>query len=159
MASRRKGWDSLSSSYRDRLSRKGITRERYERGHKLDVARGHAETPEHGLKQAQKNPVKYRKYLNKRIITGGTPLPPIQEAVILNAAKDAAYYNIKGRLEHYFKYNETTVLANVYGGTTSESGEVSGMGLAEARWTSQADTEQLRSRAHEQYKSNPWWYH
>src|SRR5260370_22176318 len=106
MASRRKGWDSLSSAYRDRLSRKGITKEGYERGHKLDVARGHAETTEHGLKQAQRNPVKYRKYLNKRTKTGPTGKSQEDIAYDLNQAKDAAYFNFKGRLGHYLKYNE-----------------------------------------------------
>lgn len=158
MASRRKGWDALSPGYRNRLESKGITKARYDRGHKLDVARGHAETPEHGLKQARKNPVKYRKYLQKHEPTG--PGKSVEEqARELNDAKDAAWYNITGRFHEYIGYNEDTVTANVYGGTTSESGEVSGMSLAEARWTANADTEQIRSRASEQYKGNPWWYH
>lgn len=158
MASRRKGWDALSPGYRRRLEKNGITKARYDRGHKLDVARGHAETPEHGLKQARRNPVKYRKYIQKH-----TPQPqvktPEQEARELNAAKDAAFYNIKGSFEFYLKYNEDTVLANVYGGTTSESGPVTGMSQAEADWTANASVQQLRSRASEQYKGNPWWYH
>jgi hypothetical protein len=161
MASRRKGWDNLSPGYRKRLESKGITKARYDRGHKLDVARGHAETPEHGLRQAKKHPVKYRKYLEKkeRLKGGGGLKTPEEEARELNAAKDAAYYNFKGRLGDYFQYNDGTVLANIYGGITSESGKVSGMSLPEANWTANADTEQLRSRAHEQYKANPWWYH
>lgn len=159
MATRRKGWESLSKAYRDRLSRKGITKARYERGHKLDVARGHATTPEHGLKQAKRNPVKYREYLQRKEPRKGGGGPPIQQAKELNNAKDAAYYNIKGRLGNYLKYNDKTVVANVYGGTTGQSGDVPGMSLSEARWTSRADTEELRSRAREQYQGNPWWYH
>jgi hypothetical protein len=157
---RRKGWASLSQGYRDRLARNGITKERYERGHKLDIARGHAETPEHGLKQARKNPVKYRKYLRKHEPTArGKARSAEGEARTLNAAMDAAFYNIERRLSSYLKYRHETVLANVYGGRTSQSGDVPGMSLAEAQWTSQADTEELRSRARSQYQGNPWWYH
>ena len=158
MASRRKGWDALSPGYRARLEKSGITKTYYDRGLSLQSARGHRQTPEHGIKQARKQPTRYRKYLRKHEPTGGR-VSAEEEARELNAAKDAAFYNIKGRLEFYLKYNEVTVLANVYGGRTSESGDVSGMSLAEAQWTANADTEQLRSRAHEQYKGNPWWYH
>ena len=158
MASRRKGWDSLSLEYRERLSRNGITKERYERGHKLDVARGHANTPEHGLKEARRNPVKYREYLNKRERTGGGKSPE-DKAYELNQTRDAAFYTIKGYFQDYLKYNEATVLANVYGGRTSESGDVPGMSVAEAKWTSQAPAEAIRQRASSQYSGNPWWYH
>ena len=156
---RRKGWASLSPAYRERLARNGITEARYERGHKLDVARGHAETPEHGIREAQRNPVKYRKYLQKKAKPPPGGAPPIVQATQLNKARDAAFYNIKGRLQFYLKYNEATVLANVYGGQTSESGNVGGMSLQEAQWTSRADTEEIRSRARIQYQGNPWWYH
>ena len=158
MASRRKGWDSLSQSYRDRLSRNGITKERYDRGHKIDVARGHGETPEHGLKEARRNPVKYRKYLQKKERTGGQR-PPEDIAYELNEARDAAFYAIKGHFQDYLKYNEATVLANVYGGRTRESGDVPGMSLSEARWTSRAMAQAIRQRASSQYSGNPWWYH
>jgi hypothetical protein len=160
VASRRKGWSSLSQSYRDRLVRNGITESRYERGHKLDVARGHAATPEHGLKEARRNPAKYRKYLNKRERTGVPPSGgPEQEGHEYNEAKDAAFYSIENQLGTYRKYNHNTVLANVYGGRTSESGDVPGMSLAEAKWTSRADAQQIRARASQQYTGNPWWYH
>lgn len=154
----RKGWESLSASYRDRLSRNGITKERYERGHKLDVARGHATTPEHGIKQARKNPVKYREYLNKRERTGGGKSPE-DIAHDINEARDRAYFRIVGYFQDYLKYNQATVSANVYGGRTSESGDVPGMSVSEAQWTSRADAEQIRSRASQQYQGNPWWYH
>lgn len=159
MATQRKGWESLSPSYRDRLSRNGITKARYERGHKLDVARGHGETPEHGLKEARRNPVKYRQYLQKRERTGGPKRSDENEAYNLNMARDGAFYRIKGFFQDYLKYNETTVLANVYGGRTSESGDVDGMSYDEATWTGQADSQQIRARASAQYSGNPWWYH
>jgi hypothetical protein len=158
VATRRKGWDSLSPAYRDRLSRGGIDKSRYERGHKLDVARGHGSTPEHGLKEARKNPVKYREYLNKKERTGGGK-PPEDQAYEINEARDAAFYRIKGYFQGYIKYNEATVLANVYGGRASESGDVPGMSLSEARWTSRADSQSIRARASAQYQGNPWWYH
>jgi hypothetical protein len=158
VATRRKGWSTLSKTYRDRLLRNGITEARYNRGHKLDVARGHAATPEHGVKEARRNPVKYRKYLEKHERTGGQR-PPEDIAHEINEARDAAFYRIKGYFHTYAKYNEATVRANVYGGRTSESGDVDGMSLSESRWTSQADAESIRSRASQQYQGNPWWYH
>src|SRR5215469_3349306 len=106
MASRRKGWEALSPGYRKRLESKGITKARYDRGHKLDIARGHAETPEHGIRQARKQPVKYRKYLQKHEKPRPVPQTVRQEAEALNAAKDAAYFNIKGRLGEYLQYND-----------------------------------------------------
>lgn len=42
----RKGWLDLSSDYRHRLERGGISRSDYERGESLSSARGHAATPE-----------------------------------------------------------------------------------------------------------------
>lgn len=41
MASRRRGWDELSASYRSRLSGAGVTRSQYEAGADLRKARGH----------------------------------------------------------------------------------------------------------------------
>jgi hypothetical protein len=160
MAGRRRGWESLSPEYRARLARRGITKSQYEHGRPLAGARGHGATPEHGLKDARKNPRKYGDYLRKRAVPQApVPVSVEDQAYELNAAKDAAFLNISGRLHDYFKYNEDTVLANVYGGVTSESGPVTGMDLAEARWTQQADTEELRSHAEPQYKGNPWFYH
>lgn len=164
MAARRRTWESLSASYRDRLSRYGITKSQYESGRPLSGARGHGATPEHGLRSATRSrkPDKYRDYIRKRQVPTGGGLPPKtleDEAYELNAAKDAAYLNIHSRLKDYFKYQRETVLANVYGGTTSESGDVSGMSLAEARWTANADTEQIRAHATPQYTGNPWFYH
>lgn len=160
MASRRKGWDSLSPAYRERLSRRGITRSQYEHGRPLAGARGHGATPEHGLKSAKRNPKKYAEYIRKRAIPQvQIPVSAEDEAYELNSAKDNAFRNIDSRLRDYYKYKRETVLANVYGGETSESGPVSGMSLAEARWTANADTEELRAHAEPQYQGNPWWYH
>jgi hypothetical protein len=165
---RRKGWESLSPDYRGRLSRRGITKSQYEHGRPLSGARGHGATPEHGLQSATRTPAaakKYGDYIRKRTVPGGgTPVPVASaaaedEAYELNQAKDAAYLNIHSRLKDYYKYKRETVLANVYGGETPESGEVSGMSLAEARWTAQADTEELRAHATPQYQGNPWFYH
>lgn len=157
---RRKGWDSLSRDYRERLTRRGITKSQYEHGRPLAGARGHGATPEHGIKDARRNPKKYGDYIRKRAVPEvKVPANVVDEAYELNKAKDAAFLNIDGRLANYFKYKRETVLANVYGGVTSESGNVPGMSLAEARWTSQADTEELRAHAEPQYTGNPWFYH
>jgi hypothetical protein len=162
VAVKRKAWEALSGPYRKRLSRHGITKSQYENGRPLSGARGHGATPEHGLKSARKNPKKYGDYIRKRSVPETPPKvsrSAEDEAYDLNAARDAAFLNIHGRLHSYFKYQRATVLANVYGGTTSESGPVPGMSLAEARWSANADTEELRSHATPQYTGNPWWYH
>jgi hypothetical protein len=162
MAARQRTWESLSDSYRKRLSRYGITKSQYESGSRpLSGARGHGATPEHGIKSA--NPRKHGEYIRKRAVPefkGGQLRPSDEdEAYELNAARDAAFLNIDARLGVYIRYNRRTVLANVYGGQTRESGPVPGMSLAEARWTARADTEELRSHAYPQYTGNPWWYH
>lgn len=160
MARSRRSWESLSDSYRNRLSRYGITKSQYESGRPLSGARGHGATPEHGIKDARKNPRKYGDYIRKRSVPKTrVPVSVIDEAIALNNAKDAAFLNIVGRLENYHKFNRDTVLANVYGGRTSESGDVPGMTLDEARWTASADTEEIRSHAEPQYTGNPWFYH
>lgn len=162
---RTRNWESLSPAYRERLSRNGITKSLYERGVNVSTARGHRKTPEHGLKSARKNPGRYGDYIRERSVPeefkGGQRRPADDEDIAyeLNAARDAAFLNFHARLRDYYKYNRKTVLANVYGGETAESGEVPGMTLGEARWTSRADTEELRARATPQYHSNPWWYH
>lgn len=43
----RKGWDALSTSYRQRLQNNGITQKQYTSGKTLEAARGHIATPEH----------------------------------------------------------------------------------------------------------------
>jgi len=160
MAKARRSWDSLSPAYRGRLSRYGITRHQYESGRPLSGARGHGATPEHGIKDAKRNPKKYGDYIRKRAVPEvQVPRDVEDEAYELNAARDAAYINMHARLESYFKYNESTVRANVYGGRTGESGNMDGMSLSEARWTANADTEELRSHAEPQYRGNPWFYH
>jgi hypothetical protein len=65
MAQRRE-WDALSSAYRGRLSRSGITRAEYESGVSLSRARGHGKTPERPLSHGAKVPPKYQRYYNKR---------------------------------------------------------------------------------------------
>jgi len=158
---RARSWDSLSEAYRRRLSRAGITKSQYQSGTNLSKARGHAQTPEHP-REAQKHPERYKKYIQKRQKgRGGPPKGPTpeDEAYELNAARDLAFLNIYGKLGQYHKFNRKTVLANVYGGETAESGEVPGMTLEQARWSADADTEELRSAASDQYRANPWFYH
>jgi hypothetical protein len=157
MAARNRDWESLSEAYRKRLSRNGITKSRYERGANLQAVRGHGNTPEHGKKQAARNPVRYRDYLKKhepRAVSS-----PEDAAHELNRARNAAYRNMTRHLADLRQYNEETVKANVYGGITSESGLVPGMSLEEARWTSRATLEKLRDRARYQELGNPWFYH
>jgi hypothetical protein len=152
-----RNWDALSDTYRNRLKRNGITKSLYNRGMNISTARGHSATPEHGIKQARKNPVKYHKYLNKKA-KEQLPRDPHAAAISLNQARDAAYASVK-RLRHYPNYNEQTVRANVYGGQTSESGEVPGMDYLTAKWTATAPVDAIKDYASEQYRKNPWFYH
>jgi hypothetical protein len=62
---RRKGWDQLSDNYRRRLERGGIRKSDYEGGIPLDIARGHGETPEHGLTDAVKDPERWFDYIQE----------------------------------------------------------------------------------------------
>jgi hypothetical protein len=155
----RKAWESLSPDYQRRLSRGGITKSSYQSGASLQKARGHAKTPEHGLRDAVRNPGKYRAYIAKRNAGPGQRETPEDMARRVNAMLDKAYANMKRQVGGYFKYNDKTVRANVYGGRTAESGEVRGMDYAEALWTSTADSEEIRANASEQYRANVWFYH
>ena len=69
----RKSWDSLTESYRKRLSKSGITQESYTQGVSLKAARGHAATPERPS-QAFRHPDLYPQYLRKRV-SQGKPVP------------------------------------------------------------------------------------
>ena len=62
----RKGWDSLSGSYRERLERGGVDRAAYGRGESLSSARGHAGTPERPLTSFENPPERYRAYAELR---------------------------------------------------------------------------------------------
>jgi hypothetical protein len=159
-----RSWDSLSPTYRERLSRAGVTKSQYQSGTNLSKARGHAQTPEHP-REAERHPERYPDYVarkaRKRPPGGAPPKGPApeDEAYELNENRDYAFLNIYGKLGHYHKFNRKTVLANVYGGETAESGEVKGMTLEQAQWSANADTEELRSAASDQYRANPWFYH
>jgi hypothetical protein len=61
----RKGWDSLSPSYRGRLERSGITQFGYESGQSIKKARGHSATPERPS-QAVKKPGEFTAYTSRR---------------------------------------------------------------------------------------------
>jgi len=121
------------------------------------AVRGHRGTPEHGLEEALKKPGTYPAYERRQ----AKPKPgetPHEYAIRTNTTLDAAHRSMS-RLQHYVHYSGDTVRANVYGGETPESGPVPGMSLAQAAWTAQADLEEIRSMASEQYRGNPWWYH
>lgn len=60
----RRAWESLSSDYRARLVRNGITKGQYESGANLKAARGHRTTPEHP-RDVVKHPERYREYVQR----------------------------------------------------------------------------------------------
>jgi hypothetical protein len=159
-AGRPKAGRLLSAAQQRRYEKRGITRSAYESGVSVKAARGHAQTPEHGLGQALRNPARYKSYIQRKSKpdTGTRAPSPEAEARLINDTKDQAYKSMQ-RLHEYLYYKDETVQANLYGGITAESGEVPGMSHAEALWTAQADIEEIRSYASPQYKGNPWWYH
>jgi hypothetical protein len=168
MASKRRLWDSLSPAYRGRLSRAGITKTQYQSGVSLQKARGHAETPEHGLKQAFKHKTKFRKYIQRKnvIFNTGSHGTAEDKAYELNSMLDKAKVNVFNRLRAYHKFRSANVIANIYGGIggpqfegEGPEEERRGMTYVEAMWTASADTEELRSRAAYQKQGNPWFYH
>jgi hypothetical protein len=59
----KKGWDNLSPGYRERLERKGLSKQDYEEATSLKKYRGHEHTPE---KPKGADPVQYPKYFNER---------------------------------------------------------------------------------------------
>lgn len=59
----RKGWESLSPGYRNRLERGGVTKSSYERGESITSARGHERTPE---RPSLSNPQHYPQYHSER---------------------------------------------------------------------------------------------
>lgn len=61
----KKGWDNLSPGYRERLERKGLSKEDYEQATSLKKYRGHEHTPEKP-KDVIAHPDKYVKYVSER---------------------------------------------------------------------------------------------
>jgi hypothetical protein len=166
MARSRKGWSELSPGYRTRLSKAGITKRQYDSGASLAKARGHAETPEHGIREALRKPARFRKYVQKRFTGGIGHRSPEDVAREMNDILDAAHANIVRRLGDYHKFKPANVRANVYGGMRGpqflgegEQVEMPAMDMQDAIWTATADTEALRSRASNQTEGNPWFYH
>lgn len=62
---RRRVWSALSTSYRARLQRKGVTQAQYESGVSLKAARGHAQTPESPAEYAR-HPDRFKRYRENR---------------------------------------------------------------------------------------------
>jgi hypothetical protein len=164
---RRGSWESLSPSYRERLSRNGISKAAYESGAPVTAARGHAKTPERP-ERARKNPQRYPEYIQKRAKTGGPGKPAparkksaLQQEHDLLDARTRAYRNFI-RVAYRTGYawvNLDTIEANVWGGFTAESGAVPGMSLREARFTATMNDDDLQTLAAPQYRANPWFYH
>jgi hypothetical protein len=59
----RKGWSGLSSAYRARLEKAGISQKDYEGGASIQGARGHAQTPENPRRYDK---TKYTSYEQRR---------------------------------------------------------------------------------------------
>jgi len=140
---RPRNWDALSPAYRARLQRNGITRQAYVSGASVKDARGHKATPEHGLRDAAKNPQRYQEYLHKKR-PGGGQRPPAN----LEDLKDRAFASMDGKIGSYFKYNRNAVIARV-----------NNMSERQLRLTIAATEDDLLALAAIRRKSNPWHYH
>jgi hypothetical protein len=160
---RQRNWESLSPSYRERLSRNGISKAAYEAGSPVTAARGHAKTPERP-ERAQRDPGRYPEYIQKRATKPpGKPRKPssAKQAQDLENARNRAFRQMI-RLAYRTGYawvNIDTIEANCFGGFTAESGAVPGMTLAEARFTATMNDDDLQILAAPQYRANPWFYH
>lgn len=60
---KRKGWNSLTPKYRERILRAGLTREDFEAGSSIKKARGHEKTPE---RPRNYDPVEFPTYAAER---------------------------------------------------------------------------------------------
>ena len=98
--SRRKGWDSLSPTYRARLEKRGINRDAYNRGAKLQAARGHVN---------ETIPKQYQLFTTK----GDTDYYAVPKS-------DA----MLGRLLQYLLAKGYTGVRAVYETTTEKDGEI-----------------------------------
>ena len=110
------------------------------------AARGHARTPERP-ERAVRQPGRYREYLSKRPPGPGhgVVLPPGPGP---RSVQDEAFDNMVRQLGAYHKFKRETVRYNT-----------NNMTDAEARWTAQADAEEIRARSRIQRASNKWYYH
>jgi hypothetical protein len=61
---KRKGWESLSPGYRERILKAGLTRQDYESGTSIKKARGHSKTPE---RPTAYDPKKFPQYAAERV--------------------------------------------------------------------------------------------
>lgn len=143
----RKSWESLSPAYRDRLSRGGITKSKYESGASLSKARGHAKTPEHP-REAIKNPQKFPGYKPKKE-------PKVSEEDNKKLSADAVK-SMDAKLgfgyvpggDDVINYDPQRVRDNVAKMTTSQK-----------IWTITASEEDLRLAAKRGTGNGIWWYH
>jgi hypothetical protein len=152
----RKLWSKLRPATQKRklafYRRQGLSdsqiKSRYNRGTlgPQSAARGHARTPERP-ERASRQPARYREYLAKRPPGPGpgvtSPPGPGPRSIW-----DQAFDNMVRQIGSYHKFRRETVRANI--GKMTE---------AEARWTAQADAEEIRARARMQRASNKWFYH
>lgn len=142
-------YDALSAVYKARLKRGGIGREEYMQGKPLTASRGHAHTPEHGLKEARKNPDRYREYLKKRPSTGGQ-LPPEDKQRLI----DQAVNNWRRLWKDTLYDTQSNISVVYYNVSQAEDDELRAMVKASYdMWWAHA------SRASRAKQPSPWFYH
>lgn len=93
----------------------------------------------------------------RQLQRGERPLGGEYQKYVVSAIRRNAHNHIRTLLSHYFKYDDNTVEYSV--------NQV--MDIDQLTWTISADTEEIRSRASNNYyissydgkDRNPWWYH
>lgn len=134
----RKPWASLSSSYKERLARKGITAKSHASGESLKEARGHKYTPEHPSEAVSK-PREFPGYMRER-------------SRLISQVR-AKKYRLWGQ-EH--KYNDRRANRIINGGFEGHNPP----SMERLRWAIQADEDDLlraMSSGDEEYSF--LWYH
>jgi hypothetical protein len=145
----RNAWESLSDSYRKRLTRGGIDRAAYERGDSLKTARGHkaGKTPEHPT-DLFKSPEKYKEYRERKVkrenqkFKGGQKEKTDHDDLIERALRNAVR-----QLGEGYRFNEERIKKNL-----------KRMSAGELRDAAVISADEWRNRARKQGKFNPWWY-
>lgn len=94
----RKGWESLSPSYRQRLEGAGISQQEYQQGASIKEARGHGRTPEHPVVTTHtataRNP---RQYTAGNVAGQGSTRPGNVRAALNRVSGDDVRIAIRGK--------------------------------------------------------------
>lgn len=119
---KRRNWGDISSNYRTRLERAGITRESYESGASLSAARGHANTPERPLSAGEPVAPKYQKWYNERYNSPIKVLTDEGEKWLVSVSKaDRSLIGSHWNAMRSYLFNETRPHAKWWSGNSAHN--------------------------------------